>query len=109
MTGEHVPPKGVSEAAERAIRWIDEGRAGAGLTAVGAERARQLASGEAVDDEVIARMRSYLARHQHDADAEGFHGGGDGFPSLGRVAWDAWGGDAGRRWAQSQRIEGDEP
>ena len=41
------------------------------------------------------------------ASAEGFHGGEDGYPSPGRVAWDAWGGDPGRDWAESQKIDGE--
>lgn len=47
-------------------------------------------------------MHSYFQRHSVDKDAEGFTGGTDGFPSPGRVAWDAWGGDAGERWARSE-------
>ena len=37
-------------------------------------------------------------------DAEGFYRGEDGYPSPGRVAWDAWGGDPGQRWANSVRL-----
>ena len=43
-------------------------------------------------------MRAYFKRHDVDKDAEGFKNGSDGFPSPGRVAWDAWGGDEGERW-----------
>jgi hypothetical protein len=45
-------------------------------------------------------MSSYFARHRVDKQAEGFNFGESGFPSAGRVAWDAWGGDAGDRWAK---------
>ena len=44
------------------------------------------------------RMISYFARHEVDKQATGFNSGEDGFPSAGRVAWDAWGGDAGQSW-----------
>lgn len=96
-----TPPKGVQEAAQRALRWIDEGRAGKGFTDTGHERARQLAAGEDVDDDVLKKMHAYFARHTVDKDADGFKGGTTGFPSPGRVAWDAWGGDAGQRWADA--------
>lgn len=94
----HQPPKGVQEAAQRAQRWIEEGEAGDGFSDIGRERARQLAAGEEVSDEVVQKMKSYFSRHAGDKDAEGFTQGGDGFPSAGRVAWDAWGGDPGERW-----------
>jgi hypothetical protein len=43
-------------------------------------------------------MKSYFARHQNDKNATGFNYGEANFPSPGRVAWDAWGGDEGERW-----------
>ena len=43
-------------------------------------------------------MKAYFARHEVDKDAKGFKRGTEGFPSPGRVAWDAWGGDEGKRW-----------
>ena len=94
----HHPPKAVQEAAQRAERWIEDGRAGKGFTDTGRRRASQLARGEEVSDEVVKKMQAYFARHAVDKDAAGFTQGGEGFPSPGRVAWDAWGGDAGERW-----------
>lgn len=99
--GSYDPPKGVADAAKRAIRWIDAGLAGQGFTAVGRRRASQLASGEPVSADVVNRMLSYFARHEVDKQATGFNAGEDGFPSAGRVAWDAWGGDAGQSWVNS--------
>jgi len=96
--GGHRPPKGVQETGRRAVRWIEEGRAGKGFTDTGKHRAHQLADGETLDDEEVRKMQAYFARHSVDKDAEGFTAGSDGFPSPGRVAWDAWGGDAGERW-----------
>jgi hypothetical protein len=52
-------------------------------------------------------MRSYFARHEADKKAKGFVRGEDGFPSPGRVAWDAWGGDAGQVWANSIKLDGE--
>lgn len=96
------PPKGVQEAAARAMRWIEEGKAGKNFTDTGRARARQLADGDDVSDDVVQRMHNYFQRHEVDKDAEGFSGGEDGFPSPGRVAWDAWGGDPGQRWASRE-------
>ncbi len=49
-------------------------------------------------------MQQYFARHEVDRDAEGFHRGDAGYPSPGRVAWDAWGGDAGREWVGREKF-----
>ena len=96
----HEPPKGVQQAAQRAQKWIEEGRAGRNFTDTGRHRAAQLAKGDAVSDDVVGRMRNYFSRHAHDSEATGFSSGEEGYPSPGRVAWDAWGGDAGRRWVE---------
>lgn len=94
-----TPPEGVRSAAARALEWIAEGLAGDGFTDVGRRRASQLANGDPVSRETVGRMANYFGRHASDTDAEGFNRGEDGYPSPGRVAWDAWGGDAGRDWA----------
>jgi hypothetical protein len=102
-----TPPEGVQEAAQRALDWIGEGHAGSGFTDVGRARAAQLARGDAVSEDTIRRIASYLARHEGDSSAEGFNAGESGFPSPGRVAWDAWGGDAAVSWSRSivDRLE----
>ena len=105
--GSHTPPKGVQEAAERALGWIKDGKAGKNFTDTGRKRAEQLAKGESVSDDIIERMRNYFSRHTTDKEAKGFAQGGDGFPSPGRVAWDAWGGDPGERWANSEKTDSD--
>jgi len=97
-SGMYSPPAGVADAAKRALKWIADGKAGSGFTAVGRARAVQLASGKDVSADVVNRMTSYFARHEVDKQATGFNDGEDGFPSAGRVAWDAWGGDAGQSW-----------
>ena len=94
----YTPPQGVRNAARRALEWIADGKAGQGFTDVGRRRASQLANGEPVSDVTVARMRSYFARHEVDKQATGFSSGEEGYPSPGRVAWDAWGGDAGQSW-----------
>jgi hypothetical protein len=89
-------PSGVQEAAKRAVAWIQDGKAGDGFTSVGRNRASQLASGGVIGQATLVKMRAYFARHgkqrgNHDALV-------DGEPTPWRVAWDAWGGDAGRAW-----------
>lgn len=96
-----TPPKAVRSAARRALEWIADGKAGSGFTGVGRARASQLASGESVSMETLKRMKSFFSRHEVDKNAVGFSQGEKGFPSAGRVAWDAWGGDAGFAWAES--------
>jgi hypothetical protein len=98
---DNTPPKAVRSAARRALDWIGEGKAGGGFTSVGRARASQLASGESVSLETLKRMKSFFSRHEVDKNALGFSQGEKGYPSPGRVAWDAWGGDAGFAWAES--------
>jgi HK97 family phage prohead protease len=93
-----TPPAGVAVAAKRALEWIGEGFAGNGFTDVGRARAVQLASGSNISGETVNRMISYFARHEVDKQATGFNSGEEGYPSAGRVAWDAWGGTSGQTW-----------
>ena len=97
----YKPPKGVREAAQRAIEWIDAGLAGDGFTSVGRTRAGQLARGENISIDTLKRMKSFFSRHKVDGQALGFNRGEKGFPSAGRVSWDAWGGDAGFAWSEA--------
>jgi hypothetical protein len=101
MADTFVPPAGVASAAKRALDWIADGKAGSGFTGAGRARAGQLSRREGISSDTIMRMVSFFARHEVDKKAEGFNQGEKGFPSPGRVAWDAWGGDAGKSWAES--------
>jgi hypothetical protein len=103
------PPEGVRSAAKRSLEWLAEGLQGDGFTDVGRARASQLARGDAVSISTIRRMSSFLSRHENDDQAEGFSSGEKGYPSPGRVAWDAWGGDAGKTWSDSilRRLQKD--
>jgi uncharacterized protein len=97
--GMYSPPAGVAVAAKRALEWIAEGLAGDGFTDVGRARAVQLASGADVSADVVNRMISFFARQEDSVKgATGFNSGEEGYPTAGRVAWDAWGGDAGQSW-----------
>jgi len=96
--GMYSPPIAVQNTAKRALKWIAEGLAGAGFTAVGRARAEQLASGRDISADVVNRISSYLARHSVDKQATGFNAGEEGYPSPGRVAFDSWGGQAAQEW-----------
>jgi HK97 family phage portal protein len=97
------PSKEMKEEAQRAIEWRDAGRDGG--TAVAWARANQIISGEKLSESTVLRMYSFFRRHEVDKQAEGFRPGEEGYPSAGRVAWAAWGGDAGYRWATAARKE----
>jgi hypothetical protein len=101
MSETFAPPASVASAAKRALEWIADGKAGSGFTSAGRNRAGQLSRREGISSDTIMRMVSFFARHEVDKKAEGFNQGEKGFPSPGRVAWDAWGGDAGKSWAES--------
>ena len=104
--GSYSPPVGVQDAAKRALAWIDAGLAGSGFTPVGRARAQQLASGADVSADVVNRMISFFARMEESVkSAVGFDPRDEGYPSPGRVAWDAWGGDAGQEWVNSLPSE----
>ena len=90
------PPASVQSAAKHALELIEKGKAGSGFTSVGRGRAHQLARGESVSLEVIKKMHSYFARHEVDKKGKDWD-----HDSPGKVAWLAWGGDAGRAWANS--------
>lgn len=94
----YSPPDAVRQEARRALKWIDEGHAGGGFTPVGRKRASDLARGAGISIDTIRRMRSYLARHEVDKQGEGWSPSQNGYPSPGRVAWAAWGGDPAKSW-----------
>lgn len=103
MAVSRVPPMTVRDTARRAIAWIADGLAGDGFTDGARSRARRLAAGAEMPVEWFTLAPAWFARHEIDAQAEGWNAGEEGFPSPGRVAWDAWGGDAGRAWAEKVR------
>lgn len=93
----YSPPKRVSDNAKRALkRRAQKPPSQRGMTEVGIARARDLANGRQVSVETLRRMVSYFDRHE--VDKQGSTWGDYG---KGRQAWDGWGGDEGRAWAQS--------
>ena len=85
-------PKEASTNACRAVKWAEENGWGDCGTPVGKARANQLAKGESISRETIARMAAF-ERHRQNSQKEL----GDG---CGRLMWLAWGGDEGVEWAQ---------
>lgn len=90
-----TPPNDVQRSARRALEVRDEKPPSQkGLTAVGISRARDLANGRTVSPETARRMLAYFTRHEIDKQSPKWRDW-----SKGRIAWNAWGGDAGYRWA----------
>jgi len=85
-------PKAATENAKTALRWVEENGWGSCGTDVGKARAHQLAKGENISRDTIARMAAF-ERHRQNSQKDL----GDG---CGRLMWLAWGGDAGIEWAQ---------
>ena len=112
--GENInltPTEAMAEEAQRFLDWRAEGEKGG--TDVAVARARQLVNRQELSPETVRRMHSFFSRHEVDKEAEGFRPGEDGYPSPGRVAWAAWGGDPGQSWARGKaasldRIDGEE-
>ena len=95
-----MPTDGMKEEAERYRAWKKDGNAGG--TDVAATRATQILSGNELSPETVITMSAWFARHEVDKQGEGFTADEDGYPSPGRVAWAAWGGDAGKSWSDSK-------
>jgi HK97 family phage major capsid protein/HK97 family phage prohead protease len=95
-----MPTEGMREEAERYRAWKRQGKPGG--TEVAATRARQILSGDELSPDTVITMAAWFARHEVDKQGKGFRPDGDGYPSPGRVAWAAWGGDAGQEWATSK-------
>jgi len=91
-----MPTEGMRTEAQRYKDWKADGKAGG--TDVAASRANQILSGEELSPAVAIEMNAWFARHEVDKKGKGFTPG-DNYPSPGRVAWAAWGGDAGQSWS----------
>lgn len=100
-----IPPKGVQTAAERGLNNRKKyGRGGLSNKQAseqgigsGVQRATNLKNGDKVSPQTIKRMKSFFARHEKNKNSRA----PDGTPGAGKIAWDLWGGDAGKRWAEA--------
>ena len=84
-------PKAAQNNAKRALKWVEKNGWGRCGEATGKNRANQLAKGERISRDTIARMASFK-RHQQYKDVPYDEG-------CGGLMWDAWGGDEGVAWA----------
>ena len=100
-----MPNEGMRAEAQRYRDWKSDGEGGG--TDVARTRASQILSGNELSADTVVTMSAWFARHEVDKQGKGFSPGEDGYPSNGRVAWAAWGGDAGKSWsdARSKRIK----
>ena len=100
-----MPNEGMRTEAQRYRDWKADGEGGG--TDVARTRASQILSGNELSPDTVVTMSAWFARHEVDKQGQGFSPGEDGYPSNGRVAWAAWGGDAGKSWsdARSKRIK----
>jgi len=88
----------MKSAANRALRWKEQGKAKGAGTMVGWTRAGQLSRGETLSLSTVKRMYSFFSRHEVDKKGKDFYNTSN--PSNGRIMWDAWGGDAGFSWSR---------
>lgn len=89
------PTEEMAKEAEKGLKWREE--YGRGGTAVGVKRANQLKNRENLSLDTVKRMYSYFSRHGNYRETHfEFR---DGEPTTWRIAWQCWGGDAGRTWA----------
>lgn len=92
-----TPTEGMKAEAQRYRAWKKEGRPGG--TNVAATRASQILSGNELSPDTVITMAAWFARHEVDKQSKGFRPDQDDYPSPGRVAWAAWGGDSGQSWS----------
>ena len=95
-----MPTDGMRTEARRYREWKKEGEGGG--TDVARTRATQILSGNELSADTVITMNAWFARHLSDKSGKGFRPGEEGYPSNGRVAWAAWGGDAGQSWSRTK-------
>jgi hypothetical protein len=88
-------PESVKNAAKRAVDYAEENGWGSCGTAVGKQRASQLAKGENISVDTIKRMYSYLSRHKVDLQSSKSYDEG-----CGKLMYDAWGGESALGWSE---------
>lgn len=94
-------PKKVSDNAREGLELHE--KYGRGGTDVGVETARKLAKGGELSVDEVRHIAQYFPRHAND-NLEQDGGQGDA-PSNGFIAWQLWGGDEGRTWAENHKDE----
>lgn len=97
----YSPNDGMKSAARTALKWKEQGKAKGAGTPVGWGRATDIVAGRSMSLSVVKRMYSFFSRHEVDKKGKGFNPGQEGYPSKGRVMWNAWGGDSGFSWSRA--------
>lgn len=92
-----TPPREAASAAGRGLALRE--RFGRGGTEVGAARARRLIALEPLDHREVRVISAWFARHGAQPRSLVRTWGDDVYPSAGWIAWNLWGGDACRAWA----------
>lgn len=90
-------PEAVRSNAKRGIE-LNEKNGNKCATQTGKVRAQQLANGEAISEETIKRMYSYLSRAEGDYDESNTS-------ACGTISYLLWGGKAALRWSESKLKE----
>lgn len=95
-TETYKPTEEMARNAARGLEWRE--KYGRGGTAVGVARANQLKNKENLSESTVKRMHSFFSRHGNYRSSH--YEFRDGEPTTWRIAWELWGGDAGRDWAK---------
>jgi hypothetical protein len=93
-----IPPAEVAAAAKKGLELREKFRRGG--TSVGVHRKATRGASR----RLLARYyrdQAYFARHNVDKAAKSHEWGDETDPSAGYIAWLLWGGEPGRRWADS--------
>lgn len=104
-----IPPKGVQAKASSGLKkrrkykrgGLSNAQAKEAGVGSGVQRAVNLSNGNKVSPKTIKRMVSFFARHEKNKNNKT----PNGEPSAGAIAWDLWGGDEGKRWAESVKSK----
>jgi hypothetical protein len=100
----YIPPKSVADAAVRGLELRKKAGGEGGLTnkeagelgiGSGVQRAVNLKNRDALSLKTIKRMKAFFDRHAKNAKIDA---GKQPHEDKGNVAWQLWGGDAGRDW-----------
>ncbi len=101
-----TPNAGMAAAAQQGLDWRNDGFGGDGLVEATIVDARKMANREPLSESKVRRMPAWFARHAVDLEApQNNDPDNEDYPGAGRVAWQLWGGDAGKRWAERKVSE----
>jgi capsid protein len=99
------PTEAMANNARRALEVRQEKPASQrGMTPIGLARARDISARRNLSVDTVRRMKAYFDRHEVDKRGETWSEQGKGWQ-----AWNGWGGDEGRTWAEAivKRLDAD--